>query len=569
MNEELNRADFPRPDFIRKNWMSLNGEWAFGFDKEMLNEKIRVPFCYQSQASGIGIKDYHETVFYSRTFELTEEQLNGEVLLKFGAVDYECHIWLNGYLAGKHTGGHAQFELPISDFLHSGKNQIFLIVQDDKQCDRPRGKQYWKNEADRCWYTNTTGIWKSVWLEFTPKIYVSHVKLTPDIDMRCLELEAYLSESCTGSLHVEISYKGILKKTVSFTFTDSCYLREIIALEEEDSIDEIHYWSTESPNLYDLSLTLSVSASDYVLCYFGMRKIESRNGHIFLNNKLLYQRLVLDQGYWKESLMTPPLTTALQDDIRLTKELGFNGVRKHQKLEDAHYYYYADIMGLLVWCEMPSPYLFNDVEISSVLTEWQEIMRESYNHPCIITWVPFNESWGVRNILTDSRQQAFVSTLYFLTKAYDKTRLISSNDGWEIPENTDLFCIHDYEACSETLSKRYNDFDMFLKTGIPNRQALAYGNNYRRQPFLLSEYGGVALAGNFSKSAWGYHEFASSKNEYLNRIASLTEAIRALPNCCGYCYTQLTDVMQEVNGLLTEEREEKVPLKSLYDIFSK
>lgn len=308
-----------------------------------------------------------------------------------------------------------------------------------------------------------------------------------------------MNQSCSGSLHAQIIYKGQLKKEVTFTLENTGHLREIIAVEEEDFIDEIHYWSAESPNLYDLSLALSAPACDKVLCYFGMRKIEAQNGHIFLNNKVIYQRLILDQGYWEKNLIPPPCADALKQDILLTKALGFNGARKHQKLEDAHYYYYADVMGLLVWCEMPSPYRFNDMEITSLLSEWQELLKECYNHPSIITWVPFNESWDVRNMLTDSRQQAFVTALYFLTKSYDRMRLISSNDGWEIPGHTDLFCIHDYEDSPAILSKRYADFPAFLETGIPNRQALAQGTSYHGQPFLLSEYGASPLTEIFLK----------------------------------------------------------------------
>lgn len=574
----LDKANYPRPDFIRKNWISLNGEWEFAFPSSVtkkfpyeymnthLPQNIQVPFSYTSAASGIDCPDEYDEVYYARSFSVQEHQLQGEVLLMFGAVDYSCDVWVNHFHVGSHFGGHTQFQFAISQFLHPGENRIFLLAKDDKSCDRPRGKQYWKEKPDRCWYTNTIGIWKHVWLEFTSAHYIEHVKLTPDIDRRCVELEVFLNQPYSGTLSAAMSFDESHSKISTYSFRDTHYLKETLSVTEEDFIDEIHYWTYDHPNLYNLTLTLQ--DCDQVDCYFGMRKIEARNGQILLNNRPVYQRLILDQGYWEESLMTPPSRNALKTDIELTKKLGFNGARKHQKLEDSHYYYWADVLGLLVWCEMPSGYLFNDLEIHSFLSEWQEIIQETYNHPCIITWVPLNESWGVRNILTDSRQQDFASSVYFLTKAYDPSRLISTNDGWENPAHTDLFCIHDYEASSDTLSERYRDLKSFSKTGMPNRQALAHNADYQGQPFLITEYGGIARAQETSEENWGYNLAALSDEDYIARIKTLTGSILRLPNCCGYCYTQLTDVLQEVNGLLYSDHTPKVPLESLSEIFS-
>ncbi len=578
-NEQIqSKANYPRPDFIRKNFMPLDGEWEFSFPAGLthhfpddyqnrpLPDRITVPFCCSCRASGINCTDYVSEVYYARTFTVSEQPLLGEVLLKFGAVDYFCDVWVNGSHIGSHSGGHTQFEFPISSFLSPGENRIYLHVKDDRRCDRPRGKQYWKDKPDRCWYTNTIGIWKPVWLEFTQKEYISRVKLTPDTDSRSLRLEAYLNRSVSGTLTADIFFHDTFKKTVAFSFTGTHYISETISVEEEDFIDEIHYWSPDSPNLYNLCLTLS--GGDAVECYFGMRKIEAMNSQVYLNNRRLFQSLILDQGYWKESLMTPPAKEALKKDIQLTKLMGFNGARKHQKLEDPHYYYWADVLGLLVWCEMPSPYQFNDCEIHSFLSEWQEMICEVYNHPCIITWVLFNESWGVRNVLTCRRQQDLIISAYYLTRAYDPTRLISTNDGWENPGQTDLFCIHDYEGEAAVIKKRYLDIEKFAGGGIPGRQAMIHSASYRGQPFFLSEYGGISLLRDSSGDNWGYNEAAKTCEEYVSRIAALTDAIHSLPDCCGCCYTQLTDVMQEVNGLLTAEREPKVPLETLHGIFS-
>ncbi len=574
---------YPRPDFIRENWMDLDGDWEFSLPEHLsspfpygyldtpLPQKILVPFSCSSKASTQNCSGYQEKVYYARTFYISKQQLEGEILLHFGAIDYACDIWINSIHVGSHKGGHTQFSFAISSFLHSGENRIFVAVTDDKRCDRPRGKQYWKEHPDRCWYTNTIGIWKSVWLEFTSKHYVEHTKLTPDIDRSCVGIELFLNKNCTGNLSIEITYGNISCKAIDISLQNTSYVKEIIAITEEDNVDEIHYWSPDSPNLYNVRITLTEKCSqksDTVYCYFGMRKIETKEGKIFLNNKPVYQRLILDQGYWEDSLMTPPSSLAVKQDLELIKSMGFNGARKHQKLETSHYYFWADVLGVLIWCEMPSGYMFNDCEISTVISEWQEVMQEAYNHPSIITWVPFNESWGIRNVLTAPRQQAFCSAAYFLTKAYDSTRLISTNDGWENPEHTDLFCIHDYTDSPCVISERYKDIPSFAKSGMPNRQALAQNAAYTGQPFLLTEYGGISLETDSTENNWGYNTPAKTLKDFKQHIDEMTNAILNLPDCCGYCYTQLTDVMQEVNGLLYMDHTPKLPPEEYYEIFS-
>lgn len=580
----LEKAAYPRPDFIRESWLSLDGDWEFslpeqpdssfphGYIDTPLPQKTLVPSCCNSKASGQNCSGYHESVHYARSLHITKEQLVGEILLHFGAVDYMCDIWINSVHVGCHRGGHTQFSFAISSFLHAGENRIFVAVTDDKGCDRPRGKQYWKERPDRCWYTNTIGIWKSVWLEFTSRLYIECVKLTPDIDRRCVDIELFLNKSGTGNASIEIAYKDTSRRRADISFHNTSYIRETITIAEEDYVDEIHYWSPDSPNLYNVAIALTKKhsqESDTVHCYFGMRKIETKDGKVFLNNKPVYQRLILDQGYWENHLMTPPSSLSVKQDLELTKAMGFNGARKHQKLEVPHYYYWADVLGMLIWCEMPSGYMFNDREISSVICEWQEVICEAYNHPSIIVWVPFNESWGIRNVLTDSRQQAFCSSAYFLTKAYDSTRLISTNDGWENAAHTDLFCIHDYTASADILSGRYRDISSFAKTGLPNRQALAKNAGYDGQAFLLTEYGGIAMESDSKEDNWGYNDSARSLEDFKSRISELTDAILNLPNCCGYCYTQLTDVKLEVNGLLYTNRAPKLSLEEYHEIFSK
>lgn len=579
MENAIPRSELPRPDFAREDWVSLNGTWMFAFDDnkrgldlnyhrgENYDREITVPFCFQSELSGINESEYHETVWYARNFLITDKEIKNTCLLKFGAVDYEANIWINGEYVGCHEGGHVQFSFDISRYLREGSNLLAVSARDDRSCDRARGKQSWSDDPDLYWYSNTTGIWQSVWLEFTGGCHLTNLHLIPDIDNRAVGLELFLSQPDKALLEVEISYAGSRKKWFSTVIHDS-YVRECITLGEEDYIDEIHYWSPEKPQLYDITVTLikEGQVTDRVSSYFGMRKIHTADGDVYLNNKLLYQRLVLDQGYWKESMMTPPSDEAIRRDVELTLKMGFNGVRKHQKFEDPRFYYWADRLGLLVWGELPSGYLFNTNEIRNLEREWLDFVDQTYNHPSVITWVLFNESWGVRNIVADKRQQAFASGLYYMTKAFDGTRPVSSNDGWEQVENTDLFAIHDYVRDGDELRSRYRDFDKFCKTGVGRRRVLAEGQSYKGQPFILSEFGGVAFTGGVGKD-WGYNETAANREEFIGRIKSMVDAVWEQREMKGFCYTQLTDVMQEINGLLDEEHNPKVDIKELHSVF--
>lgn len=578
MENHIPRSEFPRPDFRRENWLCLNGQWSFAFDDDgdgfakgyasnkNLPLEITVPFCYQSKLSGIGDSSYHETVWYGREFSLAEP--SACTLLKFGAVDYEAQVWVNGLYVGCHRGGHVQFAFDITHFVHSGVNTVALRVRDDRSLSKPRGKQIWLDKNERCWYTPTTGIWQSVWLEMTGSVHIEKLLLTPDIDRRCVQAEVFLSTLRQDTdLEFTVSYEGKPVKQLRISAKDT-YIRELITLVEEDAVDEVHYWFPESPRLYEISLRLSACGQeqDRVDSYLGMRKIQCRGDMIYLNNKELYQRLVLDQGYWQDSLLTPPSDEAIRYDISMTKAFGFNGARKHQKFEDPRYYYWADKMGLLVWGELPSAYQFHNGTMENLTREWLAFLEQSFNHPCLITWVPLNESWGVRNIVSDKKQQQFAAGLYHMTKAFDPTRLVSTNDGWETVEATDIVGIHDYVAAGTDFERRYRNWEDFLKHGIPYRLPLALGQQYKGQPVLLTEYGGIAFADD-SEENWGYSDKVNSQEAFLLRLRSITTAIRNTPYLRGFCYTQLTDVMQETNGLLTMERQEKIPAEKLQEIF--
>lgn len=571
-HEQVPRPEHPRPDFQRELWMNLNGTWQFAFDDEnrgetdrwydgrILPDHIVVPFCYQSRMSGINDQTYHENVWYRREFDLPEAFEGKRLLLHFGAVDYECRIWLNGNYIGEHQGGHTPFLLEITNEVLEKGNILVVKVQDDCSLDKPRGKQCWGEHPDRCWYTSSAGIWQTVWLEAAGENYIQKIHVTPDIDKRCAMLEVFLDQMPKSKL--ELSLEVSFGERTIYNFNIAVrkkYVRLFLDIREEDPVDEIHYWSPETPNLYHLSLSLRWEGKelDHVVSYFGMRKISVKNGMILLNNKPYIQKLILDQGYWPDSLLTPPDDEAIRYDIEMTKKFGFNGARKHQKIEDPRYYYWADRIGILVWGEMPSGYEFNSNEITCITKEWIDFLDRDYNHPCIVCWVPFNESWGIRNVFVDSQQQAFARSLYELAKAYDPMRLVSTQDGWEQLGCSDICGIHDYTADEKEIAEKYVDKERLMKSHAQGRFLYAENNTYENQPILITEYGGIAFVGT-SKEEWGYFGDVKDEEEFFQRYEAETRAFWNCGYICGYAYTQLTDVEQEVNGLMTADRRCKV-----------
>ena len=574
-------TEHPRPDFVRDTFNSLNGEWQFAFDDEDrgFTEKwylpgttfpmtIQVPFAYQAKMSGIGPTDeIHPILWYRRTFTVPAEMQGQHLLLRFGAVDFACQVYVNGLMVGLHRGGYTPFEIDITPALQEGENDLALRVEDHPDTTQPRGKQYWNRGLMGCWYTPVSGIWQSVYLEAVGPYRMTDIHVTPDIDRHLFTAEITLNRpvSMPLSLRLTISYKGRTLRTVTTTVSDRI-TRIPVDLIITGNLDQVHLWSPERPDLYDLSCELldQDRALDHVCTSFGMRKIEVREGKIYLNNSPIYLRMILDQGMWPDSLLTPPSDEAIQEDIRLTLALGYNGARKHQKVEDPRYYYWADRMGLLVWGELPSAYDFSDDAIRHLTRTLTDFIRRDYNHPCLICWVPLNESWGVRNIYTDRRQQATAQMLYYLTKSLDGTRLCSSNDGWE-QVITDICALHDYAAEGEVLARHFESREAVEQHSCDVHPC--YAQQYSptgKEAFMITEYGGIAFDNigiqedMGGMQTWGYHDKVSSEEAFLRRFASVTDAIRRLPYCQGYCYTQLTDVMQEINGLLTPDRKPKV-----------
>ena len=564
----------PRPDFVRNEWETLNGTWEFSFEEPVFDRQIQVPFCYQSSMSGIGETKDCKTVWYRRTVELKEEKLAGKrLLLKFGAVDSEAKVWVNGQYVGEHVGGYSSFEMDITPFVTSGENEIKVQATDDTNSDKPRGKQSWTGEKFGCWYTPCTGIWQSVWLEYVGRIHLKRVKYTPDVSSLSVLCEVFVSD--TEDTMVELTVRTQKDSIFLGSQRLLCrhgYGKAVVTLPDYDIRRNELLWTPEEPNLIDVRVKVfSGDASGAEVCedevetYFGMRSIEYVNGRILLNGSAFYQRLILDQGYWPESILTPPSDEAIQKDILLTKKMGFNGARKHQKIEDPRYYYWADRLGLVVWGELPSAYQFNDNAVEASARELVRFVERDYNHPCIVTWVPVNESWGVREVLDNAQQQDYCRMLTYLVRSLDPVRLVSSNDGWEQVSETDICAIHDYALFPETVQK-YDDMEEICSGYSESRQLFAADNEYQGQPVILTEYGGIAFEKE-EEEGWGYYRKVRNEEEFIQRLQPITEFLIRSGKFSGFCYTQLTDVMQEVNGLLHEERTPKVSVEKLKEIF--
>jgi beta-galactosidase/beta-glucuronidase len=580
----LPRPEYPRPQFVRESWLNLNGLWAFRFDDEntgleqrwfeprAFSEKgesrILVPFSFESVESGIGDGSFHACVWYRRMFEVPPEWRGRRVLLNFGAVDYRATVWVNGIVVASHEGGHTPFSCDITGALLAEGN-IVVVRAEDPPTDRyiPRGKQYWEERPASIFYARTTGIWQTVWLEPVPASHLESVRITPGIDGRLVVSAKIVGPAPSQFVTISVTERGrVLATAMSLADGPGA----IVSAHISDPV----LWSPDNPHLYDLRIELHGPDGflDGADSYFGIRSVGTQDGKVLLNGHPLYLRTVLDQGYWPQSNLTPPSDDAIQDDVRRTKELGFNGVRKHQKVEDPRYLYWADRMGLLVAAEMANAYLFNSEAVARMTREWIEVVARDYNHPSIIIWTPVNESWGVPN-LAEPRQQAHLKALYYLTKSLDATRLVIDNDGWEHTEVTDLFAIHDYTRTGEEFAARFRNISEGLPLPLYGKLYSAPGYRYNGSPILLWEFGGVGYVlpedlRKVPENSWGYSGMEGENERALARIRGLYAAIASLRQIAGVCYTQLYDVEQEVNGLMTYDRRMKFDPQSIREINS-
>lgn len=578
MQPKYKRVEYPRPQFKRDSWMNLNGTWSFSFDdlnrgeekkwfeESNFSKEINVPFTYETKASGIGEEDFHPYVWYQRTFTIHQSNKGKKAILRFQASDYFTKVWINGQFIGDHKGGNAAFSFDVTDSLLQNKeNTIVVKVEDSNSTTQPRGKQRWIKENFGCWYVQNTGIWQTVWLEFLNDAHIERVKMTPNIDQGTIKLDYKFSEEPKNNWKVrtKVLFDGEEIQKLSFTPTRKGQAIEI-DVTQSDFEWQVHLWTPENPNLYDIEFVLEIDGDekDRIDSYFGMRKVSISNGQVELNNAPIYQKLLLDQGYWTDTMLTPPSDEALLEDIDKTIAMGFNGVRKHQKLEDERFLYWCDKKGLIVWSEMAATYEFSDEAVDNFTREWLDVMQQHYNHPSIITWVPFNESWGVPKIKTEEKQQAFTQGIYYLSKAIDNERPIIVNDGWE-HTISDIIALHDYEESGKVFKERYQNADDILGNRVSHngdKYAFADGFEYNGQPVMITEYGGIAFN---EDSGWGYGNQVETEEEFLDRYQKITDSIKQIPYISGYCYTQITDVQQEINGLLNEDRTPKIALEKI------
>ncbi len=562
---ETPRPEYPRPQFERADWINLNGEWRFDFDdagsglkdrwydSHDYSRRITVPFAFQSALSGIHDTAFHDVVWYERDFDLPQAWAGKTVLLHFGAVDYRAWVWVNGAFVAYHEGGHVPFHADITPALTTGGNRVTVRVEDvSTDMEQPRGKQYWETESKSIFYTRTTGIWQTVWLEAVNDTHIEQFKIITDIDEPQVRVQVELSQYADVQLEVQALFDGSVVAAHSYA-PDAARTSAVMTIGAGD----VHLWSPESPALYGLRLRLlrGDEVLDEVNSYFGMRKISVEDGRVLLNNQPYYMRLVLDQGYHPEGILTFPSDAAIRHDVELTKALGFNGARKHQKVEEPRYLYWADHLGLIVWGEMANAYAYSEKAVERITHEWQQAIARDFNHPCIVAWVPINESWGVPDLKNDPRQTDHLLALYHLVRSIDQTRLVISNDGWE-HARTDLLTIHDYEGSGDVLRQRYATLESILNARPARRDLYVSGFAHSGEPILVTEFGGIGYQKD-EQQGWGYTT-AGDDEEFIRRYKDVVDAVLASPLVQGFCYTQLTDVEQEINGLLTYDRTPKV-----------
>lgn len=584
--------EHPNPQFRRRVWYSLNGPWGFYIDAEGDHTKpdsvpwdreIIVPFSPETKASRIAQSGFYSAVWYRRKLRMADVGPGERLILHFEAVDYLAMIWVNGVKVCEHEGGYTPFSADITSAVWSvalnpaqgveqiQENALEIIVRacdDPSDLAKPRGKQDWRSEPHSIWYPRTTGIWQTVWIERVPAVRIENLCWTSTLARWEIGLSSWITGSVDRDLTlvVKLMREHILLANDEYKVVAGEVHRNIAL--SDPGIDDYRnelLWSPSSPTLIDASIQLRDENGlviDEVESYTAIRSVAVQADKFILNSRPITLRLVLDQGYWPETGCTAPSDQALVHDVLLAKVLGFNGVRKHQKIECQRYLYWADRMGLLVWEEMPSAYRYTTRSIERLTSEWMQVIRRDRSHPSIIAWVPFNESWGVPDLPDSPAQRDYVRALYHLTKSLDSSRPVVGNDGWESVA-TDIIGIHDYDDQPERLGRRYGIGDietsLLLKRERPGGRMLFLGEEKdSKRPIVLTEFGGIALGNEAGK--WGYSQ-AESAEDFVKRYIDLLAIVRSLPGLAGFCYTQFTDTYQEANGLLYADRTPKAPFE--------
>ena len=574
------RAEYPRPQFERADWVNLNGEWSFaldlsdsGRDRDFYNSKgfeqrITVPFAPESKLSGIGYTDFINSVWYQRMIQIPSAWQGKRVKLNFGAVYYESEVYIDGRFVGRHYGGSDSFAFDITDFVGDGKEHSIVVhaESDLRSGTQPGGKQSTNYYSYGCSYTRTTGIWQTVWMEAVDDMALERVQVVTDIDNeQIVVIPTYYNVAGGNTLSVEVRDGG---KVVAHAESAAVQGVPVVV-----ALKKAKLWSPESPFLYDVVYEVKDAEGktlDRVDAYVGMRKVHIDGNKIYLNNKPYYQRLVLDQGFYPDGIWTAPSDEALKHDIEMSKAAGFNGARLHQKVFEERFHYWADKLGYIVWGEMASwDKDFNSVAAArNFLSEWGNIVVRDRNHPALIVWTPFNEEFGVPS----NEAGRFLTDVYNETRRLDPTRPVNTVSGG-IYVISDFCTAHCYEQDGARLHSMLFDGEKFYQPQGPNEgferaiRKLYYDGSL---PYVLDEFGGIKCAETQPEggNSWGYGNAAPTREDFYTRLEALVKAIvDHSDKICGFCYTQLTDVEQEQNGVYYYDRGEKFDMGRVKAIF--
>ena len=544
--------DHPRPQLVRAGFQRLDGPWDFAYDDEdtgvrdrwfqpgedAFDRTITVPFPPESPMSGIGDPTGHPYLWYRRTFSATATD-DQRVVLHFGAVDYDATVWVNGQLVARHTGGHVPFHADITGALDPGGDQVVVVRAEDQPDDisQPRGKQVWGGPPRSILYQRTSGIWQSVWIETVSANHVAQVRWVADIEAGALKLRVTIAGPKRDGLRlrVALSFEGENLTDDTFSVSGGLVERSITV----PTPFSAHHrnallWSPENPNLIDAELTLldGEMLIDAVTSYAGMRSVGFRNGKFLLNERPYYLRMALQQGYWPDSHLTAPSDDALRADVEIAKKLGFNALRLHQKVEDPRFLYWCDRLGLMTWGEMPSAYVFDETAVTRFTAEWSEAIRRDLSHPCVVAWVPTNESWGVPDLEVDLRQRAYTRMLADLARTLDGTRPVITNDGWE-HTSSDILAIHDYADTAAVIRKRWGTPESTADTiahvtAAGGRRILVENSLSPGAPVMLTEVGGIGYP-LVEGERWHFWSAGSAEQleaKYAEIIGAILESTR-------------------------------------------
>lgn len=577
------REAHPRPQFLRENWIDLTGTWRFSGDSDdrgldegwfaepgHIGSEIVVPYPPESPASGIGAPGPWNVVWYERDVDLPAHDDGGHWLLHFGAVDYRARVWVNGQLHAVHEGGHTPFSLSLAA---SDASRVRITVRAEDRSDdmaQPRGKQDWRETSHAIWYSRTTGIWQPVWLERVPRVYIVRLSWVSRLEHSTVRAQLELSSAAAPGTPCEIvlSVDGteLARQTTAVSGSAATIDIAIAALQHDQ---DLHWalWSPQHPHLVDAHVTLGSGAgTDRLISYLGLRSVKAAEHRFLLNGHPSILRMALHQGFWPEGHLAAS-GDALRREVELAKQMGLNGLRVHQKVEDPRFLYWCDRLGMMLWGEMPSSYAYSPTMVQRITAEWTEVVRRDVSAPSVVAWVPLNESWGVRWIADRAEQRHFSQALYHLTHALDGSRPVIGNDGWEHTA-TDILGIHDYAPEGHLLAERYADGGGTAGWGPHEMRLFVADHRHESQPVMITECGGVSFLPEAGKNWYGYTAVPDAV-AFAAKVDELVRPILSNQALIGFCWTQLADTEQETNGLLTAGRTPKVDPAVLHRIFNR